>query len=1130
MPPTQNRKPARKIKRRPSSRGDVKSDTDLGRAKAYEKTPAFRKAVREAYTAQPVAQRKQIAAKSIGRPGAAAETVAKANRDRTARNRVLRRDAARKDTKSAADLKRGQGIAVTRGGLKVNLAEYRKHYGLEPPKMRHVGGSVADTLVTTPGKALKFLSSKTGGPLSRSLQTAADLPANTVTTTYKLGKDVVTGHPDRAVKDIYEAGKETLKHPLHDPLMTVLVVRGVKGAAGHTAGKVMRSGATGTTAKRLASTSRSPIEIPGMHRQVNRQYSRDPSSKAVQVATEKVRRKVHKRGGLMGVGKRNPDRATAKDVKRAINEDVQAAKVIQGQDVAETITRAQQALNVPTTVRGKVKARAKRQAKPTAATNLAAQGITTASRTDLAKYLQEIKAAAKTGSLTPDELARNKQTQGLIEKALKNHDPAAVRKAAAAYSQLSQQLEQQVIAHRFVDPHVAETTRLAGVKTRRVKRKGPTLAAKEQAGRAVKDARREAGHADAAYTKALTDARETARTNRGRVPPKEHDALLKAIAQRDKAHTALEQAQDASKAAKTAHTRAFMPKDTPEPAYVSHQDLAPRSPALPSGRPKIRISAKRTGEAIEKGILDVSPAKLVEQAAGTQRLISAAKARNQFIDNYGFRESTGAPNGFASTKAAERYARDQDLKGKTGQEWTPIRREDGQVALVPKVARDQLLEFEKSVDAQHPVARGIGTQWRRNVLAFSPRWLTGNTLEAGLRSLVAGAGPMSQVTARRTLKRMDPEARKELLARTASSGQYSTTLRLVEDRQVGTGKDLGRFAESVAKLRKAPVAKQLADVYNAYTNLVFRTLNGNIETAFRVGMLGRALRNHPLMDESVLKVSHRAVQNAADALSKGGKPDINLMAELGRKVDDMYGRYDKYSPELQATVANYTPFIAWTLNATNFLFHVLPRDHPVLVGVMASANEATKKWRKQHGLYLDFLGTTAGQVPPWLMGSIPGEGGSHLRLSRYTPFGLLAQEGETPIAGLEGLLLPQLSEITANLAGKDWQDKPLSENPSGARDVLAAVASFLEGQVPLAAQVAHVTGARLPNVRDTAKISPKLSTRAREQFDPFRYTPGRKSSGGGGGRKLKAPGFDFGGGGGDFDFSGGQDAGFNFGG
>lgn len=535
--------------------------------------------------------------------------------------------------------------------------------------------------------------------------------------------------------------------------------------------------------------------------------------------------------------------------------------------------------------------------------------------------------------------------------------------------------------------------------------------------------------------------------------------------------------------------RAAMPAGSVEPAYVSHQSIPARSAAVPVNPPPLPTKVQRTGEAVRQGTLDVHPAKLVEQAMGTQRLIDAAGARSRMIDDLGYRGAKDSPvQGFSTAKIASDWAKKNDLPSSTGVDWAPIRKADGEFALIPDDARQRLQAHEDRVNERSPVVGALSTQWRRNVLAFSPRWLFGNQIEGALRSLVAGAGPTSYVRAKRTLAAMDAEQRQLVEAHTIGGGNYMAAERSVIDRHIARdAEDLAGFARAVHALRRAPGVRSLADAYEGYTHIVFKALNGRLENQFQTAMLGKALRDSPLMDQHVVGLSRKAVEEAARGLT-----DTNTMVELGRRIDEMYGRYAKHSPRMQTVIANYTPFLPWTMNAINFLYHVLPRDHPVLTGLIASANTATEAWRKQHGQYMDFFGTTAGQVPGWLQGSIPGKDGSHLRVSRYTPFGLLEQEGGTPLSGLQSLVLPQLSEITANLTGKDWQGKELARNPAGARNIVAAAASFLEGQVPLASQAAHVTGARLPNMRDTQKATAGVAVRARETFDPFKYTPGKK--------------------------------------
>jgi hypothetical protein len=67
----------------------------------------------------------------------------------------------------------------------------------------------------------------------------------------------------------------------------------------------------------------------------------------------------------------------------------------------------------------------------------------------------------------------------------------------------------------------------------------------------------------------------------------------------------------------------------------------------------------------------------------------------------------------------------------------------------------------------------------------------------------------------------------------------------------------------------------------------------------------------------------------------------------------MYGKYGKFPPGLRRAIANYTPFMAWSLNAVQFMYSVLPKDHPVLTSLIASSNIATEDWRKKHGLKVD---------------------------------------------------------------------------------------------------------------------------------------------------------------------------------
>jgi hypothetical protein len=87
------------------------------------------------------------------------------------------------------------------------------------------------------------------------------------------------------------------------------------------------------------------------------------------------------------------------------------------------------------------------------------------------------------------------------------------------------------------------------------------------------------------------------------------------------------------------------------------------------------------------------------------------------------------------------------------------------------------------------------------------------------------------------------------------------------------------------------------------------------------------------MSDKVIKVSAKAAEDAAKGLK-----NTDAQVELGRQVDRMYGSYQKFGPGLRNAISTYTPFVSWTINAVNFLYRVLPADHPVLTSLVASAN------------------------------------------------------------------------------------------------------------------------------------------------------------------------------------------------
>jgi hypothetical protein len=87
-------------------------------------------------------------------------------------------------------------------------------------------------------------------------------------------------------------------------------------------------------------------------------------------------------------------------------------------------------------------------------------------------------------------------------------------------------------------------------------------------------------------------------------------------------------------------------------------------------------------------------------------------------------------------------------------------------------------------------------------------------------------------------------------------------------------------------------------------------INGTLEQTARRAMAGQAIKNSPLIESHIIGLTDKAIQEAAHGL-KGTENQV----ALGRAVDRMYGKYQKFSPERRSLLLHWTPFLPWYLNA-----------------------------------------------------------------------------------------------------------------------------------------------------------------------------------------------------------------------
>jgi hypothetical protein len=525
---------------------------------------------------------------------------------------------------------------------------------------------------------------------------------------------------------------------------------------------------------------------------------------------------------------------------------------------------------------------------------------------------------------------------------------------------------------------------------------------------------------------------------------------------------------------------------TPEPSYVTQAPGRGGAYFVSSSRPQSIPNTTRTGGATRRGTFSAHPDVLAEGAARAQGLIDAADSFAATVKEFAHKPSLGR----LKTKAqADRAA--AELSAQSGVNYRPVRvnpflgrteqlqklldtagegpeqplgkaqpirealegayrGEDGPGpwALIPDTAAT---EFEAHVARMgvgpvSKVGQQVGQAFRRAVLATSPSWFAGNLVEASMRTALAGAGPRSYRLGRDVLKRVDeisPKLGQEFRARAVGGGHFRSadTLHVRRGAEQFQGTQLEPIANALHKFWDTPGPRQTADVWKRWTDLVFRQVNGRIESHFQTAMLGRALRDSPLMPADLPRTSARAVDQAARGLT-----NTNEQAALARQVERMYGKYNGFTAGTRWAIAMYTPFVPWMLNAVKFVFDVLPRDHPTVTGLIAMTEQATDEWRKDRGLDL-FIKEA---VPGFLQGSIPLPEGRHQRApNRYLPFGAFGD----PLDTAAKAVLPQYSGVLAAFKGEDWKGAPLRNEDGTDMDTLgkaqAAAMSFVEATVPL---------------------------------------------------------------------------------
>lgn len=512
-----------------------------------------------------------------------------------------------------------------------------------------------------------------------------------------------------------------------------------------------------------------------------------------------------------------------------------------------------------------------------------------------------------------------------------------------------------------------------------------------------------------------------------------------------------------------------------EPAYVSHAPnlLKGGSFYRDAARPASIPNKAFTGHSVTKGTLDASEEALRASARRMQSLIDAHEGHLAFIDEMALRDKQGRaitgdrkrvqdaidkatldakghprpgavqfrlvrihPFG-GSNQQLETLLNDLNRHGEIHSnakgEQNPVvnaledalaGKGDGPFAAIPEAAAVRIEQHLRVLgsNAGH-VWQAINTVWRKNVLAFSTKWAASNVGEGSVRSVIAGVRPGDRPLMKRTLEmweKEDPQAA-EAFRVMLGQGHYGftrATQRYATAEEFMDPARHGRFVRNAARIagaiNRTPVVNWLPKVWSEWTGLVMDTM-GRVEAQFKLGMAGKKVRDLHQGSRLFADLSEKGLREALDGLK--GTP---TQVQVARFVRDSFGKYEAHSPMMRKWIEMYTPFIAWAKNAAQFLFVILPRDHPVLTAFMADVTSSQEDWLKELGLWIG----EHDAVPAHLLGDIPVGDGGLLKTARYTPASLLTD----PLGTAASSFAPSLSNILMAAKGLDPFGNKLKES------------------------------------------------------------------------------------------------------
>ncbi len=354
----------------------------------------------------------------------------------------------------------------------------------------------------------------------------------------------------------------------------------------------------------------------------------------------------------------------------------------------------------------------------------------------------------------------------------------------------------------------------------------------------------------------------------------------------------------------------------------------------------------------------------------------------------------------------------------------------GPVALVHPSVAAKLREYERNLGQAH-LLQLPANFWRRVNVAFSIRHPAGVTQEIGIRALLNNIGLISLTRGTKFghyLKEWaetnpDPAIKTQWQRlESHTGGTYASfagaqgkhiPLRQLEN--TALERPAKWWVKHEAQKLSGPPLKGIRVVVGALgkgTNAILHYERKLIERPpMKAGMGKHFAEEFQRMHGKRMKTIG-AMRNVEKAFLQG-RLDPKAIDHAAHQFRDYWGDWESSSPTFRKA-QSVSPFLRWYVNSLRFIYHTMPKDHPIQTGLLATLESATREQRKAEGQeYTNTFDLPKGSLPEYQQGSLPIGNKERYGFEYYSPPGAVSGGLESAI----GATLPWATGLYNTLQG-----------------------------------------------------------------------------------------------------------------